>query len=137
MSGSRYSPESCRGVRRNAAALVQGDDCVGGGWFHKVCVLGGAHLTTDADENTLYVCPLCVVGRALAPPELRFQDEPWHAKAHKSREEVEEEVVTKMTATAGPDDGSDGSGLTKQDEDKSSSSSGSSSDDEEELEGKR
>ena len=74
------------------------------------------------EETTLYVCPLCVVGRALAPPGIRFQDEPWRARTPKGRLEAEEEAAAAMevagraaAADQEDHDGSDGSASMEQD----------------------
>ena len=119
---------------------VEGEKCRGGGWFHKVCAIGSSDATACEEENT-YVCPLCVVRRALLPPALRYHDKPWllpPAEQEQSDEEEERDFQeSSLAASVASQEGEsardeDGNGASPMEEDRDELSSTSEEEEEEE-----
>ena len=80
---------------------VEGEKCRGGGWFHKVCAIGSSDATACEEEST-YVCPLCVVRRALLPPALRYHDKPWLLPPAEQEQSDDEEGDVQESSLAAP-----------------------------------
>ena len=121
---------------------VEGEKCRGGGWFHKVCALGSGEAAACEEEST-YVCPLCVVRRALLPSALRYHDTPWVQQPTEREQSDDEGDGQESSLVAGDQEGegagcgdSDGGSSMEESHDGLASTSEEEEEEEEEEEGK-